>query len=165
MRFYLQETNQFRVYANEPGLHGRGMFTAESAEAAQSYALWARGIPLESWEVHTRSDNVNETGGDLKEGEAGRIDIYLSRYKHHEEIEGTYFSCERVSLIRAAEDADLISNQEQSDDFWAVGQRVIALAAGGAALGGLIAQIPGAIAGSAVGGVLGLAALIMAAKR
>jgi hypothetical protein len=80
--FYRRETDIFRVFANPPDVHGRSMFTAESAKAAQ---------PLESWETKLISAE-------------GRVDIYISRYPDPTEVKDTYFTCERVSVVHLTDE-------------------------------------------------------------
>jgi hypothetical protein len=53
---------------------------------------------------------------------------------------------------------------DKSDIMWAKGNRVIAMTAGGAFLGGMVAQAPGSIIGAIAGAVIGLFAKVDAAS-
>lgn len=47
------------------------------------------------------------------------------------------------------------SNQSSESDFWEKGDRVVAIIAGGAFLGGTIGQVPGAIVGAIIAAIYG----------
>lgn len=93
MEIYQEETEWFHVYANAPGMYGRVMATVASVELGQHYVLELYGVPLESWEAKYCSEDGRQAN------------IWVSRYSEELTLEGeepgTYFTIERISLVKA----------------------------------------------------------------
>ena len=96
MDFYHEATDWFHVYANPPGMHGRLMATVESESAAKQYLFELNGVPIESWKPRQYSED------------GSRIDIWICRHINEAQLEyeqvGTYFTVERVRVIRMRSD-------------------------------------------------------------
>jgi hypothetical protein len=86
--FHTKRTDLFRVYANSPGIHGRGMFTAESADTAKEHLLAMSGVPIDSWHAQQRSEENREI-----------VDIWISNHQAPDEAKDTYFTAERVWVV------------------------------------------------------------------
>lgn len=61
----------------------------------------------------------------------------------------------QVEKSISEDSSEASSSEEKQQSFWERGDRAIAFSAGGAFLGGLIAQIPGAIVGALAGAIFG----------
>ena len=96
MDCYWEETDLFHLYANPPGAHGRLMATIESEDVAKRYLFELAGVPIESWKPSQFSENGN------------CVDIWISRYTSEALMEyeaaGTYFTAERVRVVRINSD-------------------------------------------------------------
>lgn len=96
MDFYHEPTDWFHVYANPPGIHGRGMATVESESAAKQYLFELYGVPIEPWEPRYYSED------------GSRVDVWLCRDINETSLEyekpGTYFTIERVRVMRIRSD-------------------------------------------------------------
>ena len=96
MNFYHEPTDWFHVYANPPGMHGRGMATVDSESAAKQYLFELDGVPIESWEPRHYSEDGR------------RVDVWICRDVNQAQFEyeqaETYFTIERVRVVRLRSD-------------------------------------------------------------
>ena len=92
MDCYWEETDWVHLYANPPGVHGRLIATVESENAAKQYLFDLAGVPIESWQARQYSEQGN--------GVAIWSSHYTSEALMEYEAGGTYFTAERVRVVR-----------------------------------------------------------------
>lgn len=130
-----------------PGVLAYGTTTSEAIAAVEALALRVLADRVEHGEVKQVTVASFRLPPDINEDELEFLEI-------EEDVEvdvGEVFSpSEKVESTHSSQ------RIVQKEEIWERGDRAIAVAAGGAVLGGLIAQVPGTIVGGIAGVLFGL---------